>query len=204
MTQVRTPSSESSSPIGGGRDGPPATSNREVWKVSTTVFSLLAFLMAFCAVVTAGQAWSRSNDARSDIAKLAAGGLLAHQTTVVLEEYSMTPRPAQVKAGPVKFTVHNNGSITHEFVLVRAASPEALPRVTTATAERAVGDVDEDAIPEADKLGETGDIRAGKTAVKTFTLSAGTYVMFCNIDNAGTNGVLNHFSHGMSATITAS
>ena len=80
-----------------------------------------------------------------------------------------------------------------------------MPRVTTATAERAIGDVNEEAIPEADKLGETGDIKAGKTAVKTFTLSPGTYVMFCNIDNTtSTGGVLNHFMRGMSATITAS
>ena len=179
-------------------------SNGEIWKVSTTVFSLLAFLMAFCAVVAAGQAWSRSNAARSDVAKLAAGGLLGHKTTVALQEFTMSPKPAQAKAGPVQFTVHNNGSITHEFVLVRAASVAALPRVTTATNERAVGDVDEDAIPEADKLGETGDIKAGKTAVKTFTLSPGTYVMFCNIDNTtAAGGVLNHFMRGMSATITA-
>ena len=178
--------------------------NRDVWKVSTVVFSLLAFLFAFAALVTAGQAWNRSNKARSDVAKLVAGGTLAHQTTVDLHEFSMAPRPDQVKAGKVKFTVHNQGTITHEMVLVRAPSPEALPRVTTATADRAVGDVNEEAIAEADKAGETGDVKAGSTVVKTLTLTPGTYVMFCNIDNTTSSGVLNHFMHGMSATITAS
>ena len=172
--------------------------------MSTVVFSLLAFLFAFAALVTAGQAWNRSNKARSDVARLVAGGTLAHQTTVALQEFSMAPRPDQVKADKVKFTVRNQGTITHEMVLVRAPSPGALPRVTTATADRAVGDVNEEAIAEADKAGETGDVKPGATVVKTFTLTPGTYVMFCNIDNTTSSGVLNHFTHGMSATITAS
>ena len=116
----------------------------------------------------------------------------------------MSTRASQVKAGSVQFTVHNNGTIVHELVLVRAASPEALPRVTTATSERAVGDVNEEAIPESAKFGETGDIKAGRTVVKNFKLSPGTYVMFCNIDNTSASGVVNHFMRGMAATITAS
>jgi len=178
--------------------------NRDVWKLSAVVFSLMAFLFAFAALVTAGQAWNRSNKARADVAKLVAGGTLAHQTTVALHEYSMSPRPDQVKAGKVKFTVQNLGTITHEMVLVRAPSADALPRVTTATADRAVGDVNEEAIAGADKMGETGDIKAGATVVKTFALTPGTYVMFCNLDNTTSSGVLNHFMHGMSATVTAS
>jgi uncharacterized cupredoxin-like copper-binding protein len=178
--------------------------NREIWKISTTVFSLLAFLLAFVAVVTAGQAWSRSNAARSDVKKLAAGALLSHTANVTLQEFSITPRPSQVKAGSVKFTVHNAGTITHEMVLVRAPSPAALPRVATPTDERAVGDVNEEVIPKVDTIGETGDVKAGRTVVKTFTLTPGAYVMFCNIDNPSSGGVLNHFSHGMTATITAS
>lgn len=179
-------------------------SNRDVWKVSTVVFAFLAFVVAGAALVASAQAWTRSNDAKDSIAKLEAGGTVAKATTVVLREYSMSPRPDQVKAGKVKITVHNEGTITHEMVLVRAASPAALPRVTTATGERAVGDVDEEAIAEADTIGETGDVPAGKTVVKTFTLTPGTYVMFCNIDSNTASGMLNHFNQGMSATLTAS
>jgi uncharacterized cupredoxin-like copper-binding protein len=205
-TETHPPQSEPArSETGSAAKPPDPNPNREIWKISTTVFSLLAFLLAFVAVVTAGQAWSRSNEARSDVKKLAAGALLSHKATVSLREFSIAPRPTQVKAGSVQFTVHNVGTITHEMVLVRAASPAALPRVATATSERAVGDVDEEAISKADTIGETGDVKAGKTVVKTFKLTPGTYVMFCNIDNAASGGgVLNHFSHGMTATITAS
>jgi uncharacterized cupredoxin-like copper-binding protein len=138
------------------------------------------------------------------VAKLSSGALLGHKTNVVLLEYRMTPRPDQVKAGKVEFTVHNEGTITHEMVVVRAPSAAALPRVTTATAERAVGDVDEEAIPKKDTIGETGDVEAGKTVVKTFKLTPGTYVMFCNIDNTTSAGVVNHFTRGMTATLTVS
>ena len=68
--------------------------------------------------------------------------------------------------------------------------------------ERAVGDVDEEAVGEANTIGETGDVKAGATVTKKFDLSAGTYVLFCNIDNKNADGVLNHFQRGTSASIT--
>jgi hypothetical protein len=96
--------------------------------------------------------------------------------------------------------VENVGSMTHELVIVRAASPAALPRVKTA-GERSVGAVDEEAIPESAKMGESGDVTAGSTVTKTFDLTPGTYVVFCNIDTKNGNAVLNHFMKGMVATL---
>jgi hypothetical protein len=175
-----------------------------VFRTTTVIFSLLALLLAFGGLVVASQAWRRADQARSDVTKLAAGSLLGTKVNVTMQEFSLLPRPDQVKAGTVQMTIHNAGTMTHEMVLVRAPSVAALPRVTVATAERAVGDVDEEAIPAADKMGETGDVKAGQTVVHTFHLTAGTYVMFCNIDDKLPDGtVLNHFQHGMSATITA-
>jgi hypothetical protein len=105
-----------------------------------------------------------------------------------------------VQSGKVTLTVSNVGSITHELVMVRAASASALPRVKKA-GERSVGAVDEEAIAEADTMGETGDVPAGTTVTKTFDLPPGTYVMFCNIDNKVGGSVLNHFTHGMVASL---
>ena len=162
------------------------------------------FIASTLSLIVATRAWSRSNDARSAVNKLAAGGLIGHKMNVKLQEFSMSTTPSVVKAGSVEFTVTNKGSITHEMVLVRATNPAALPIFKTATGDRAVGDVDEEAIPAADKMGETGDVNAGKTVVKKLTLTPGTYVMFCNIDTKATSGNLNHFQHGMSATIVVS
>ena len=52
-------------------------------------------------------------------------------------------------------------------------------------------------------MGETGDVPAGTTAKKTFDLKPGTYVMFCNIDNKVGGALLNHFTHGMVASLVA-
>lgn len=115
--------------------------------------------------------------------------------TVNLSEFTIAPLPsAEAKAGTVRMKVTNKGTLTHEMVLVRAASETVLPKVTAAGGERKVGAVDEEAIPEKDKVGETGDVKAGKTVTKTFKLRPGKYVMFCNIDDANEN----HFSKGMS------
>jgi plastocyanin len=116
--------------------------------------------------------------------------------TVTLQEFTMLVLPpAETKAGTVRMKVINKGSLTHEMVVVRAASVTTLPKVTTAGGARMVGAVDEEAIPERNKMGETGDVKPGKTVTKTFTLRPGRYVMFCNIDDASGN----HFAHAMYA-----
>jgi uncharacterized cupredoxin-like copper-binding protein len=161
-------------------------------------------LFAFGALIVAGLAWSHSNDTKDALAKVQASGVTPSATTVTLQEYTMTPHAAVLKAGDVRLSVNNVGSVTHELVLVKEPSISALPIVQTATPDRAVGDVNEEAIPESAKMGETGDVKPGKTVVKTFHLTPGTYVMFCNIDDKNPDGtVLNHFHQGMAATITA-
>jgi hypothetical protein len=172
-----------------------------VFGVGTMVFALVGMVLAFIALVTAGQAYSRTNDVNARVAKLESGGLLGSSVKVTLEEFTITPHPALVKSGAVTFDVENVGSITHEMVIVRAANPAALPKVTKA-GERSVGAVNEEAIPAANKIGETGDVPARTHVTKTFNLAPGTYVLFCNIDNHSDGTVLNHFQHGMSATLT--
>jgi uncharacterized cupredoxin-like copper-binding protein len=176
----------------------------EVYTVGTFIFSGLALLLAFGALAVGGIAWSRSNDTKDSLRKLSAGALLGHKVNVHLQEFSMTVAPAAVKAGNVTFAIRNTGSITHEMVLVRAADFAALPRVTVATAERAVGDVDEEAIPEADLPGEA-TVKAGASKTVVIKLTPGTYTMICNIDTTESDGtVINHFVKGMHAAFTAS
>src|SRR5262249_37888409 len=93
---------------------------------------------------------------------------------VKLQEFTILPLPsAEARAGKVQMRVTNPGTITHERVLVRAASAAALPTITTAGGERKVGAVDEEAISERNKMGETGDVKPGKTVTKTFKLRPG-------------------------------
>ena len=169
----------------------------------TMVFMFLTAVFALAVLIVAGQAWSRSNDTRSEVTKLASGGLLGHRVKVTLEEFTLTPHPNEVKAGAVKFEVDNVGTMTHEMVVVRAPSAAALPKVTAPNPDRAIGDVDEEAIPSRDKVGETGDVKPGQHVVKTFKFTPGTYVLFCNIDDKNADGsITSHFQSGMSDTIT--
>jgi hypothetical protein len=121
---------------------------------------------------------------------------------VALLEFSITTNREAVPPGKVTFIVRNKGTVTHELVLVKG-TPSSLPIVNVATPDRSVGAVDEEAIPEAATMGETGDVKAGKTAKKTFKLAKGDYVMFCNIDDKNADGtVTNHFHRGMQAILT--
>jgi hypothetical protein len=176
-------------------------SDREVFGIGAMTFAFLAMVFAFGALVTAAQSSSRSDAMGRRVSDLAAKGVVGSTANVTLQEFSIVTHPGLVQSGKVTFHAHNAGTITHELVIIRAASVSALPRVKKA-GERAVGAIDEEAIAERDKMGETGDIAAGATVTKTFDLPAGTYVMFCNIDNKRNGMVMNHFTHGMIATLT--
>jgi hypothetical protein len=180
----------------------PNRSDREAFGAGSFAFALLAVVLAFAALVTAAHAVSLGNKANKRVATVAGNGAIGSTAKITLKEFSIAAHPGLVQSGKVKFEVDNVGSITHELVVFRAASASALPKVKKA-GERSVGAIDEEAVAEADKMGETGDVKAGSTVTKTFQLPPGTYIMFCNIDTKGTGGTtLNHFTHGMVATLT--
>jgi hypothetical protein len=82
--------------------------------------------------------------------------------------------------------------------IVRGADPAALPT-------KADGSVDEEQIPKSDEVGELENIKKGKTKSKTFKLSAGSYILFCNtVDTEEDGTVVSHFARGMHTTINAS
>jgi hypothetical protein len=178
-------------------------SDREAASAGAFALAIVALIVSLAALFTAAHAQGKSNDVNDRVDKLAAGGVIGSTAKVTLEEFSITSHPGLVQSGKVTLEVDNVGSITHELVIVRAASVAALPRVTQSGGERAVGAIDEEAIPEADKMGESGDVPARTSVTKTFDLSPGTYVLFCNIDNKVGTTVRNHFKSGMFTTLIA-
>jgi hypothetical protein len=180
----------------------PKRSDAEAFRAGTFIFSFIAVILAMAAVVTAGMAYSHTDTVSRRLDKVATGGAIGSTAKVTLQEFAIKVSPALVKAGTVRLDVTNVGGMTHEMVLVRAPSVQALPIVATA-GERSVGAVDEEAIAESAKVGETGDVKVQAHVSKQFHLTAGTYVMFCNIDNiAKDKSVTNHFVKGMVATLT--
>ena len=89
---------------------------------------------------------------------------------VKLKEFTLTPSLKADKAGKVTFIVKNAGKIEHEFIIMKTTvAPAKLP-------VNAKGRV-----PEKGVVGEIGDIAAGQTKKKAFTLAPGKYVLLCNL-----------------------
>jgi uncharacterized cupredoxin-like copper-binding protein len=122
----------------------------------------------------------------------------APKQSLTLTEYQLAPALQFIAKGKSNFVAKNSGTVKHEVVVVRGTDPSALPT-------KPDGSVDEGQIPKRDKVGETGDVKSGKTKSKTLKLSAGSYVLLCNIiDTEPDGGQVSHFAKGMYTTINAS
>jgi hypothetical protein len=129
--------------------------------------------------------------------------------TFVVSEFKVESSSQMLPSGEHNITVSNIGGAVHELVFVKANSVSVLPT-------KPDGSVDEDKIADADKVGEIEGIAVGSTKSKSFNLTPGTYVAFCNlIDNsehmtgnkmmAGSATMMGthvHFALGMSKVIT--
>ena len=109
----------------------------------------------------------------------------AEQTVAVsLAEWKITgPAGAALgplKAGEIKFDVHNDGTTQHEFVVIKTdADVASLPVEESKVNEEAAGE----------SPGEADDIDPGQAKDATMRLEAGKYVFICNV--AG------HYQSGM-------
>jgi hypothetical protein len=120
------------------------------------------------------------------------GGDSTPTAKVTASEWLLQAAPTSAKNGQVKFTVDNVGGFEHELVIVQGSDPKALPT-------KADGSVDEDQIPEAQKVGEVENVAGRTNKSGTFAMQKGTYVLFCNLsEKDGTS----HFAKGMSTTFT--
>lgn len=114
-----------------------------------------------------------------------ASGATAVATSLVEWEVKT---PATVKAGPVAFTVKNDASAQHQFMLVKGTYEE-LPKLSN-------GALDESQLG-ANLLGKVG-LSGNQTCAAGFTLAAGSYAIVCNI-NQGPNS---HAARGQKINFT--
>ena len=93
----------------------------------------------------------------------------AARIPVTEKEWGVTPAPASAKAGSVTFVVKNIGHLKHEFVVLKTKTPAAKLKT--------VG-------PKAVLTGQVGKIvqlGPGQTRTLTLKLTAGHYVLVCNL-----------------------
>ncbi|MBV8386310.1 MAG: copper-binding protein [Acidimicrobiia bacterium] len=109
--------------------------------------------------------------------------------TVTEHEYSIKLSSTTLKAGPVHFSVKNQGGMPHELVLFKTTlKANALPQKNGVVDEQGSGV--EKISPELD------NINAGDTKTLDVQLTPGSYVAICNI--AG------HYQLGMHTAFTVS
>jgi uncharacterized cupredoxin-like copper-binding protein len=94
---------------------------------------------------------------------------LTRNVDVTLAQFAVSPSASQAPAGRVTFRVHNAGTITHEFVVIRT------PRAASDLPIKA-GRAD-----ESGNVGETGDLKPGLTKSVSLKLAAGHYALICNL-----------------------
>jgi len=148
----------------------------------TGVFINLAFLII-------GLTWIAPIEARQDRAESASAAkaapasvpqasvAVAGPMSVALNQWSITPQASQIPAGPVTFKVTNDGTMTHEFVVMRTDTLAADFHIGSFEGEKPR--VNEDTV--GTNVGETGDMAAGANKTITIDLKPGHYVFMCNL-----------------------
>jgi uncharacterized cupredoxin-like copper-binding protein len=100
-----------------------------------------------------------------------AGGTGPTTVNTTLSDSKIVVDKASVSSGKITFNVKNNGTMTHEVVVLK--TDLAQDKITPDPDEP--GKVSEDA-----SLGETGDVNVGETKAFSLDLQPGNYVLICN------------------------
>jgi len=156
--------------------------------------SILILIVAALAAVAIGACGSDDDDGDDGGATTGAGteteaAAGAGAVTVEMGDFFFDPKDVTTDAGSVTISAPNIGQVEHELVLFKSdADPASLPV--------AGGEVDEEALEEqgAEEAGEIEDVAPGETKEHGFELTAGKYVMFCNVPA--------HYEQGMYGSVT--
>lgn len=150
------------------------------------ILALLAMAFSAVAVVGCGD----DDDGGDDGATTGADtGTTAGALTIKMGDFFFDPKDVTTEAGSVTISAPNEGQTEHELVLFKSdADPASLPV--------SGGDIDEEALEEqgAEETGEIEDVPPGQTKEGSFDLTAGKYVMFCNLPA--------HYEQGMYGSVT--
>jgi uncharacterized cupredoxin-like copper-binding protein len=134
-------------------------------------------------------ACSNSNASGSPSASRSASAEESQNISVTLKQWSVAPSGTPT-SGSVTFTVTNNGSIPHEFVVLKTDTSAS--DIPIGKFEGEPNRINEDTA--GTNVGETGDMEAGTTKTLTIHLAPGHYVFLCNLPG--------HYQSGMHVDVT--
>jgi uncharacterized cupredoxin-like copper-binding protein len=125
-----------------------------------------------------------SNSATStatSVASGAGGGGDGTTVNVTETEFKIEADATSAPAGQVTFNIKNDGTIAHEFVVIK--TDDAASALPVASGE---SEVDEDQLTGID---EKEDIAPGTSVTLTVNLEAGHYALICNVEGHYTSGM---------------
>ena len=155
--------------------------------LSIVIFAGMALGLALSAAACGGGGGGGSAKTNAPAAQSEIG--------VLLTEYSVKPEIASVQAGNVKFAARNIGGTAHELVVIKTdLGPEALPT-------KVDGSVDESAAGIT-IVGKTDSMEPQTAKNVAKDLSAGSYVLVCNLVQTVNGQTVSHYDRGMRAAFT--
>lgn len=105
----------------------------------------------------------------------------ASVVSVALSEWKLEPGQVTVRGGRVSFVVRNDGTMAHEFLVLRSMRHHHLLQVKGGKAV------------EAGRLGRIPQIAVGESKRLTLKVTPGKYVLLCNM--------LGHYQAGQYASL---
>lgn len=119
------------------------------------------------------------------------------EVMATLDEWTITPDPAQANPGIITFVAENAGEELHELVIVASDDPASLPT------DPQTGAMDESRLPEEALIGEIEAFPAGQVCEGNFALQAGSYALVCNVVEEEEDGTVeSHYAEGMYTSFT--
>jgi uncharacterized cupredoxin-like copper-binding protein len=121
------------------------------------------------------------------------GGSDEGTVNATLKDFAITVDPTTAPAGDVTFDITNDGPSQHEFVVFKTdLAPDQLPMTED---ENGVPIVDEEG-EGVEHVDEVEDINSGSSDTLAVSLTAGNYVLICNLPS--------HYQQGMHTALTVS
>lgn len=138
---------------------------------------ILVVALAACSGTGSNSATSTA----TSVASGAGGGGGGTTVNVAETEFKIEADATSAPAGQVTFNIKNNGTIAHEFVVIK--TDDAASALPVASGESVV---DEDQLTGID---EKEDIEPGTSVTLTVNLEAGHYALICNVEGHYTSGM---------------
>lgn len=126
-----------------------------------------AIVVVLLSTVTVGACGDDFNDSSN------ADGAISNEITGHVHEWAVDVDAMTAKAGVVNFTITNDGTIGHEFLVVKTEIADG--KIPLA------GDHFEEPSDGIEVIDEIGEFPVGETNKLTVTLEPGTYQLVCNL-----------------------